>query len=228
MHCCDEATPPTTNCPGTCAGYTSDELRKLSFSPAVPKRLPVWALINIKQLGLAAYSTPRGCRSGRDARAARARKRYPCVGLVNSRSVRNKIDVIQDRITVAQLDILALTETWLTDEDNGILRSLCPAGYSAVSAPRHGRRGGGVALIHRDSFVAKVKTRHPGISSFEYLDIQMSYGSSSLRLLVLYRPPSASTAQFLLDFSVLVGSLAASNNALILGDFNLRFGDADD
>ena len=46
------------------------------------------------------------------------------------------------------LDVLALTETWLCNGDNIILNELLPPGYDIRHVDR-GRRGGGVTLIYK-------------------------------------------------------------------------------
>jgi hypothetical protein len=69
---------------------------------------------------------------------------------VNARSVCCKPDVITDHILSNKLDILAITETWLTPAhgDDKFMLNLCPAGYAAVQTPRmDGSRGGGVGYF---------------------------------------------------------------------------------
>ena len=68
------------------------------------------------------------------------------------------------------LDVLALTETWLSNGDNSILNELLPPGYAIRHVDR-GRRGGGVA-------------------QFELLDcIIIKVNKLSTRVVVVYRPP---------------------------------------
>jgi len=83
------------------------------------------------------------------ANRARAVKKCLSIGLINSRSLNKKEDIIQQHLLSTNLDVLAVTETWLTAEHgDGTLKNICPAGYDAVQVPRDGR-GGGVALIYR-------------------------------------------------------------------------------
>ena len=58
--------------------------------------------------------------------------------LLNARSVRNKSLTIKDFVVDNDIDILALTETWLrSDEsDEFIIRDLRPEGYECFSVPR--------------------------------------------------------------------------------------------
>ena len=73
-------------------------------------------------------------------------------GMVNCRSIVNKTNEIKLEIINKNLDICALTETWLCEQDKNFLtiRS-CPPGYKAISTPWLDHRGGGIGLIYRNS-----------------------------------------------------------------------------
>ena len=58
-------------------------------------------------------------------------------------------------------DFFAITETWLTTDDAAVRAELCPVGYKIS-----GRRGGGVALIYRDSLSVR-RIDAGGKESFE-------------------------------------------------------------
>ena len=75
---------------------------------------------------------------------------FHCVVFNNARSVRNKAVSIADFVMSQDIDILALTETWLgRDTDKTVLRELVPTGYNILHVPRtDGRRGGGVAFLY--------------------------------------------------------------------------------
>ena len=69
--------------------------------------------------------------------------------LYNAQSLCNKI---HDFIAVLQdsdIDIAAITETWLTAHKNTITSELKVAGYNIMHAFRENKRGGGVAIIHK-------------------------------------------------------------------------------
>jgi len=61
---------------------------------------------------------------------------------VNTRNVVHKIDDLQ-LLKQVPVQVLALTETWLVDDDVG---ALSIPGYKAVIKSRKGQIGGGVAL----------------------------------------------------------------------------------
>lgn len=73
---------------------------------------------------------------------------YMSLASLNCRSVVNKKVAINDYIVSNNIDLLALTETWLGKE-NVILSELTPEGFSVLQWPRK-HRGGGLALIHKD------------------------------------------------------------------------------
>ena len=67
------------------------------------------------------------------------------------------------------LEVLAVTETWLSsDHGEDDLLNICPAGYNAVHTPRVGKRGGGVALIFRSSLRVEMASTGFSASSFVY------------------------------------------------------------
>ena len=65
---------------------------------------------------------------------------------VNARSIGNKIDnichVVQDR----KLDILTITETWLSESTSSNASLLCPSDFSIFRSDRAHGPGGGVAI----------------------------------------------------------------------------------
>ena len=72
--------------------------------------------------------------------------------LLNPWSVCNKADEINDFVVEKGLDLLALTETWLSGDitDDPVISALLPAGFSILHNPRK-TRGGGTAVVYRDS-----------------------------------------------------------------------------
>ena len=90
-------------------------------------------------------------------------------GLVNVQSVRNKIDQIIEAIISHDLDVLILTETWLTtdDKDQFFIGALNIKGYKFYSFPRGNNTGhGGVGIIIRSSINTKSASQC-GSTNFE-------------------------------------------------------------
>ena len=72
--------------------------------------------------------------------------------LLNNRSVKNKPSVLKDFVVGKDIDLFALTDTWLRpgNIDCVEIGDLCPTGYDFIHIPRESR-GGGVALLLKES-----------------------------------------------------------------------------
>ena len=92
-------------------------------------------------------------------------------GLLNARSINNKEDSIYELITDNDLDVLALTETWWTDNSDVSLGLVTPPGYAIVQTHRSSR-GGGVGVIYRDSLRARLEQCQT-YSSFEHQTVNL-------------------------------------------------------
>lgn len=115
------------------------------------------------------------------------------------------------------IDLLAVTESWLSPDSGVVIKSVCPDGYAAVHLPRPNRRGGGLALIQ----VKCLPLTQP--TSFELLDLVLLFRSQRIRLLLVYRPPSSSATCFLDEFSAILETVSVTRDRLvILGDFNFH------
>ena len=135
----------------------------------------------------------------------------------------NKPAVLQEFILDHSIDILFLSETWLTtDSLTSTLNSITPPGYSLIHCPRLDRHGGGLAVIYRSHLKIK-RLSIPSFTSFESLCVQLTFSSSSYTFMNIYRPPSLSMPQFISDFSSLLEHFASSPSEIIIsGDFNIH------
>ena len=200
----------------------------LASSPLLPQRLPDSVLRIIRELGIASRRTRRGCRGGKVAKRARAAKRFLLAGLVNARSVASKPDVITSLLLSADLDLLFITETWLNAQHGeDILLGVCPEGYASFQVPRIGRRGGGTALIHRETIRVNPMSPVFEATTFEHLSASLFFNSVCVRLVVVYRPPSTKPSLFLTEFSAYLEQLVImTGKLLIVGDFNIHLDDS--
>ena len=77
---------------------------------------------------------------------------------IQARSACHKAALIHDVIADNTLDILLLTETWIpSDAPDAAKLDVAPSGYTVIHRHRAAsseRRGGGLTVIHRDSFRA--------------------------------------------------------------------------
>lgn len=135
----------------------------------------------------------------------------------NSRSICNKISLLQDILIDKNPSVLALTETWLNSEytDHMLLGGLP---YSVIRIDRQ-RMGGGVALLIRDHFpYSIVKTINKNWSG---ILIKAQFEGQWIAISIIYRPPNTKVHECdgiieFLEFSSTLGL-----NTLIIGDFNI-------
>jgi exonuclease III len=158
------------------------------------------------------------------------------VGSLNAQSVRNKTDLIRDIVLEHDIDILSLTETWLTtkDKDDVHIKGLSLPGYEFHHMPRKGNRGyGGVAVLHKAN-IKVIKSNVYKADSFENMQIKFNTGSRCLDLVTLYRPPpntknKLTTTQFFEEFSeFLQERVTSSGDLLMVGDLNFHLDKKDE
>ena len=114
-------------------------------------------------------------------RAPISHKRRTRFALWNTRSMKNKTTQVCDLVKNEKLDILAVTDAWLTDEhrDNHVLadiQSTLP-NHNIHCAPRLGRPGGGICIIFRKEFVVKERVTWK-FKTFECVDLHISSAKS--------------------------------------------------
>ena len=119
---------------------------------------------------------------------------------MNVRSVRNKTLYLYDYIATTNSDFVALTETWFnSEEDNDTyINSLLPAGYAIQHADiDNGRRGGGVALIYKNTIKLKRNTTQ-NFTQFEHtcMKCTATCDNKSIQIIVIYRPPPSQQNKF--------------------------------
>ena len=111
------------------------------------------------------------------------------------------------------MDLLLLTETWQQPADYYSLNQATPPTYSFIANPRLSGRGGGLAIIHKQSLsVTKLELHLPPITSFEYLAVSLP---NSITALLLYRPPKPHPS-FLSDLSELLTIASSLSSRLLL------------
>ena len=152
------------------------------------------------------------------------------VGSLNIQSVRNKTDIIRDIVINQNIDILSLTETWITnkEKDDFYVKGLTFPGYEFSHIPRRGNCGyGGVGVLHKASIKVTSSEKYKS-DSFENMLIQFNTGSRCLNLVTLYRPPpnqknKFTNTQFFEEFSTfLQDRVTSSGDLLIVGDLNFH------
>ena len=77
--------------------------------------------------------------------------------VLNVHSACNKATSLCEYVTENNLDIFAMTETWLKPIDQSVIAELIPPGYILHNVDRINGRGGGVAILHRENLKSHPK-----------------------------------------------------------------------
>ena len=150
--------------------------------------------------------------------------------LLNARSIKNKVMIVKDYVVDNDIDIMALTETWLRpgNTDDVEVGTLCPTGYRFLHVPRSYSRRGGVGVLFKDSLDINTSLCDT-FQTFEFMDVRLR-SLQCVRILVIYRPPdNNSCSLFFEEFSRLLEQVVAETPGclLITGDFNFHMDDPD-
>ena len=149
-------------------------------------------------------------------------------GCINAQSARNKSESLVNYVIQRDLHLCVFTETWFKPDDDVAMGDITPDGFKLDPVHRCDRIGGGIAVLHKLSLKAKlVKSGH--FSSYQYMELLLPHGSTSVSLVAIYRPPydppkNPFTANdFLEEFASHLERLILSPNLLcITGDFNFH------
>ena len=112
-------------------------------------------------------------------------RRLISASLLNARSLRNKSSDIYDYIVDSKLDLCAITETWLSVNDDAV------SNYILLDQPRTGhRRGGCTAFMYRESLFQVKKLDGGELNSFEFSEYSVRSKHQNLRVIVIYPAPA--------------------------------------
>ena len=141
---------------------------------------------------------------------------------VNCCSIVNKTSEFKVELTDHKLDICALTETWIREGDVTTAVQLCPEGYLAVSIPREGRIGGGIAIAYRSDITLKSKSVY-NYQSMECADFLLAFHNMLVNLCVIYRPPDTCIRAFCEDLTdYCERNITSPGMTIIVGDVNIH------
>ena len=153
---------------------------------------------------------------------------------VNTQSIRNKTGDTVTHVVTNDIDICAITETWLKADDDAIRQECQPDGYTFTDSPRQsGRQGGGTGLLCRSPLTQSL-VQSGDNKSFEFSEWLIKGSSAPLRVVVLYRPTYSEnhkvpTSVFLDEFAEFIPSvILAKENLVLIGDFNIHVDDPTD
>ena len=125
--------------------------------------------------------------------------------LWNCQSVRNKTAVFQEYLCSSKIDVCALTETWLSSDDEAVRAECTPIGYMLHDQIRSHRGGGGIALLSRTELSVTLHTAGEK-TSFEFSEYIVIVGNNKVKVAIIYRTPYSekhpvTVATFLSEFA---------------------------
>jgi len=142
---------------------------------------------------------------------------------VNCRSIVNKLPDLKSLLDLLPVDILAVTETWLSNDTSDQVKL---PGYDFKFVCRQSDRWGGVGLFLganiRSEPMVPLGDSFPH-TSYESLFTRCYLPNGSYFIIgVIYRPPGLDLEQFNADFHQLSTYLSSLNKDIyLLGDFNI-------
>ena len=120
------------------------------------------------------------------------------------------------------LDICAITETWLKENDEIGKAALKPEGYEILSSPCPIRSGGGIAVIDKEYLKVTKSWKHH-FGTCECTDYKISFDHSSYSLGLFYRPDDNPFLAFVNDMvEYMENNITDKLEFLLLGDINIH------
>ena len=154
---------------------------------------------------------------------------YNCT-LENCHSIVNKTADLRARILDNNIDLCALTDTWVKQDDNITVVNMCPAGNSAVSLPWPHHFEGGIAIIYNTNINVSTQKSY-NFDSMECCDFSITTWKMRPKdhFILIYRPSNLSMPAFLHDpATVMEGNITESGHLTILGNLDIKINDTYD
>ena len=107
----------------------------------------------------------------------------------------NKTQDIQLELVLNNLDLCILTETWIREDNTTTPGRLCPSGYKALSISRHGRTGGGIAIVYKNDLNINITKGQP-LETMESTCFSINTGFKVVNLIAIYKPPDSNALEF--------------------------------
>ena len=121
-----------------------------------------------------------------------------------------------------ELNVCAITETWLKEGDEIGRVALRPEVYEILSSPCPMRSGGGIAIIYKEDLQI-TKSHEYKYGTCECTDFKINFGQSSYTLDLFYRPDDHPFLAFLNDVvDYMENNITDRADFLLLGHFNIH------
>ena len=193
--CLAEKTYPDNKSDGTCKyRYTRQELMDLTISAHLPRstRKRLFHLYLWNPLRSSSMSR-RGVNHHVQVTHKNPQKtsfnRRLTFGVWNARSVRNKTVPFMEYVNDKQLDIVGITETWLSTKDSAVIGELT---QKFLHVPRGHTSGGGVGLLYKESLQVKLRPSEDSYCTFESLEVKVTTATACFILVIAYRTCNSS------------------------------------
>ena len=155
--------------------------------------------------------------------------------LINARSLRNKCEQIVYHLHEKRSDFAVITETWLDNSDLTMewvkACDLNMDPYRIKVQNQSGRKGGGIALVHKLHLNIKENIRGTK-KTFEFASWKISGWKKVFNVLAIYQPPDSNgndVNAFIDEIAIFLTDLLAKyTNTIIMGDFNMHINNPTD
>ena len=126
---------------------------------------------------------------------------------------------LQDFIHSESIDMVCLTETWLSEKHFNV--EILPEDYNVFRVDRICKTGGGVLIVTRESSFPETKQVYfSQTAELEIVCIECTTNSSRILVVCCYRPPN-SCSEWLLSFNEFLNYVSDLYKKIIItGDFN--------
>ena len=146
--------------------------------------------------------------------------------LWNVKSMVHKTDHIMEHILDRDSDIVFLTETWLSSDQNHVTAMIKTYDYELLHCRRKNREketGGGVGILVK-SYLKQKQLKSRRYSSFEHMEVKIFLKNNKSTILVcIYRLLFVSSVTFFEEFTHMLEILVASYDCIIIaGDVNIH------
>ena len=144
---------------------------------------------------------------------------------INARSICNKIPSLHHSICENNIDICAVSKTWIKQDDDHTQRELAPPWYKVLSYPQSdGHVGGGLAFILKDYLNVTDPTQNTTFSTMETHLITLKLQSINLSIRLVYRLPQVSVLTFCNEFLDMIERdfNVTKDKSIVIGDFNIH------
>ena len=133
--------------------------------------------------------------------------------------------MIHDLIIDNFVDIMCITETWLSENETAAVSAFVPDTHIFHHFPRPSGRGGGVGIVV-SKFFKFTKFFRRLYDTFECLELNLVFKNYKINIYTIYRPPNADRNVFFSEFSsFLTDSEMRNDKNFYVGDFNFWLND---